>query len=401
MEARSLPEALTMIMKQRSCSQSQLGRDTGKGRTWVREMINGERGLDFAKVVDALARVGWEVVIRPKTESSGPVKRREFHNKILNVAGGAIAGKVAEVTFVPSAKTTPFQNPEYLTALADHLVHLRNEFGAARLISTARDYMARVNTAEVVSGGDRSLQMAAAKLARAQAFTFYDADRLGAAENAARRALAFAQASRHGETQALMYIARSQIATAAGAGDRSLHYVHQGWKIPGINDGYRAELLKRKMRALAILPGQEKAALAAYADIRNLDEGTFTFFNAVGPGLSANLGVALSDLGRHRAAMNAFADAASHYARSSPHFYAQNLADETAAALRSGMPDAAAEKMVTLAHVLPLVNSVQLHKDVNGILAAAAPWATVPDVRDACAQLREAVSPPGSREQGG
>jgi hypothetical protein len=269
---------------------------------------------------------------------------------------------------------------------------MRNELGGARLIPTARSYVERLDAADIITGKDRKLQVAAANLARAQAFTLYDADRLGPAESAAGRALAFARASGDQETLALMYITLSQVATAAGAGERGNRYVQEGLKISDINPGYRAELLKRKMRALALIPNQEAAALGAYEEIRNLNERTFTFFNATGPGLSANLGVALSDLNRHRAAISAFADAARHYANSSPFFYAQNLTDEIISELHTQLPEVAADRMATLAYIVPVTNSAQLNKGIKKILVASAPWGKVAGMREAREQLRSIVA---------
>lgn len=392
MEARSLPEAVSMILEQRGCSQSQLGRDLGTGQTWVWETLNGKRGLDFAKVIKILARVGWEVVLRPKREKPDSVKRREFQGKIFTLAGALVTQKVPGVTLVPSERVPAFQNPEYVTTLADHIIDMRNELGGARLIATARAYVAQLDTADIIAGKDRKLQVAAAKLARAQAFTLYDADRLGPAEGAAGRALAFARASGDPELQALMYVTLSQVATAGGAGARGNNYVLEGLKISGINAGYRAELLKRRMRALALIPGQEAAALRAYEEIRNLDPRTFTFFNALEPHLSHHLGIALSDLGRHRAAIKPFVYAADQTVGSSPFFYAQTLADEIISRLSAKQPEGAADRMATLAYILPVTNSAQLNKEINRVLAASARWGDVSGMREAREQLRSIVA---------
>jgi tetratricopeptide (TPR) repeat protein len=270
---------------------------------------------------------------------------------------------------------------------------MRNENGAARLISTVAGYVERVGITDVVKGRDRKLQDAAARLLRVQAFTLYDADRMNHAEDVAKSALALAKASQNPAAQALMYITLSQIATYAGTGDRGRYYAEQGLKIPGVNDGYRAELHKRKMRALAILPNQVRATLAAYADIRNLDQRSFDFFDALGPGLSLNVGVALSDLGRHQAAIEAFRESANLFGGSSPHYHAQSLIGEITSLLHARMPEVAADRMLVLAHVLPLISSVRDQKEAGAILDASARWMNVPAVREARDQLREAIRP--------
>jgi hypothetical protein len=113
----------------------------------------------------------------------------------------------------------------------------------------------RIGIADLASGHDRKLQAAAAGLVRVQALTLYDADRVNHAEGVANNALALAQESADLEMQALVYQTLSQIAAYAGAGDRARHYAQRGLKISGISNRSRAELQKRLMRSLAILPG--------------------------------------------------------------------------------------------------------------------------------------------------
>jgi hypothetical protein len=322
------------------------------------------------------------------------VKRREFHNKIIKLAGGAAAAQVAGVTFVPSAKVPVFRNHEYVTALVDHATAIRYEQGGARLISTVGGYVERIGIADVMGGTDRKLQVAAARLVKQYALTLYDADRLNAAESVAKSSLALAQEARAPEIQALMYATLSQIATYSGAGDRGLNYALAGLQVPDVSDALRAELLKRKMRSLAILPGHQKAALGAYDGIHSLDQGSADSFRVEAfAGLSLNLGTALSDLGRHHAAIRAFSDSAQHYAQSSPHYHAQSLEGEITSLLHAHMPEVAAARMLLLAHVLPLVNSARDQKEAGAILDASARWMNVPAVREARDQLREATRP--------
>jgi hypothetical protein len=308
------------------------------------------------------------------------VKRREFHGKIVQLAGGTVAQKVAGVSFVPSAKVRPHQNPGYVTTLAEHINRMRNEEGGARLISTALGHVGRVDIAAIMRGRDRQLQEAAANLLRVQALTLYDADRMDPAESAARNALALARAAQNTEIQALTYNTLSQVATYAGAGDRAQYYAEAGLRLRDISDRSRANLHKRRMRALATLRGNERDALAAFSDMCDLD-GSLA-------GLNLNYGVALSDLGRHSAATQAFSYSASHYAESSPHYYAQSLHGEIISSLHAKMPEVAANRMITLAHILPFVNSVRLHKDVTEILAVSASWAKAAGMRDAREQMR-------------
>jgi hypothetical protein len=399
MEARSLPEALELILEERGCSQNRLSRDLGKAQSWVSEVISGKQALGFAKMIKLLAGVGWEVVIRPKGEGSEPVKRREFHNKVIKVAAGTVAERAAGVAFVPSARVPPFQNHEYVTALADHVRQMRNEQGGTRLISMIQGHVARLDIAGILEGRDRKLQMAAAKLVSGHAFALYDADRLNHAEGVTKNALALARASQDAETQAFMYATLSQIATYAGAGDRGRNYVQEGLKVPGISEGSRAELYIRLMRSLAVLPGNEKAALTAFAGIHNLDERQAGLSGARLAGLINNFGITLSDLGKHQRAIQAFADAADRHAQLSPHFYAGALRGEIMSLLNAKMPDVAADRMLTLAHIMPLINSTRLQKEVGEILNVSAPWIKVPGMRDSREQLSASTPLNAQRSQ--
>lgn len=155
--------------------------------------MRGERDTPIGEATRLLARVGYEVVIRSKRKSA-PVKRREFHDKIVKLAGGAVTQKVAGVTFVPSASVSAFKNHEYVSSLGGHVYSLRGEHGGAWLIPTVRSYVERINFADVLGGNDRKLQIATARLVNVLALAYYDADRTGPAESIANKALALALA---------------------------------------------------------------------------------------------------------------------------------------------------------------------------------------------------------------
>jgi hypothetical protein len=398
MEFRSFPEAIESIMEQRGWSQARLAREWKRHQTWVGKVIRGERDTPIGQATRLLASVGYEVVIRPKWEKSDPVKRREFHDKIIKLAGGAAAASVAGVTFVPSAKVPVFRNHEYVMALVDHIKSTRHEQGGAQLISTVRGYVDRIDIAAVMRGMDRRLKVAAARLVNVYAETLYDADRLNHAEGVAKSGLALAQASEYAEVQALMYATLSQVATHAGAGDRGRDYALAGLRIPEVSDALRAELLKRKMRSLAVLPSQQRAVLDTYESIHKLDQGSADSFKVESfTGLNLNLGVALSDLGRHQAAIHAFSESARHYAKSSPHYHADSLHGEVKSMLQARMPEVAADRMLLLAHVLPLVNSAREQRKAREIVDSAAAWVKVPAVREARDQLREVIRPATTR----
>src|SRR5690242_19103050 len=134
MEARSLPEALNLIMEQRGCSQTQLGRDMGKSQSWVSTVINGERGHDFTKVIKCLARVGWEVVIRPKREEPDPVKRREFHQRVITIGAASAVEAARSATLIPSPMAGPFKDPAIIRDLAVRLASNQREQGGMAVL---------------------------------------------------------------------------------------------------------------------------------------------------------------------------------------------------------------------------------------------------------------------------
>lgn len=58
----------------------------------------------------------------------------------------------------------------------------------------------------------------------------------------------------------------------------------------------------------------------------------------------------------------------------------------------------AAERMMVLARVAPLVDSGRLDDYLLEVLAESAKWATVPEIRDARNQLKTLVPPAGEGE---
>jgi hypothetical protein len=98
------------------------------------------------------------------------VKRRHF------------VSAVGSIAFVPSPKTVPYQDPEYVRTLAERLAQDRYEQGGIPISSTALRHLKKVGF--VISGKDRKLQSAASDLACEAARIFYDARRYDVAERA-------------------------------------------------------------------------------------------------------------------------------------------------------------------------------------------------------------------------
>ena len=101
-----------------------------------------------------------------------------------------------------------------------------------------------------------------------------------------------------------------------------------------------------------------------------------------------SVGRAFYDLGDYRRAQDCLEEAMQILGGSSPQLHGIFLARQVAASLRATQPEFAADRMLTLARVVPLVNSVSLNNHVKDDLAASQTWRMVPEVRAARAQLR-------------
>src|SRR5262245_54540508 len=111
MEARTLSEVLKLILHQRKCLQADLGRELGVSQAWQWIVILGKGDPGFQTATMRLARVGWEVVIRPKRperEESDSVKRREFHQRVITVGAASAVEAARSATFIPSLTNDPF-----------------------------------------------------------------------------------------------------------------------------------------------------------------------------------------------------------------------------------------------------------------------------------------------------
>src|SRR5918999_4597579 len=169
MEARNLSEALKLIMAQRGCSGSQLARDLGVSQSWLSYAARGKKDTSTGNAARLLASVGWELVIRPKTEDDDPMKRREFMTA------------AASVMFVPSPKVGPDQDPAYVRELARTVARARYEHGSGTITATAIKHLRRIESA--VTSGDRKLQEATSDLAVEAVWTLSEAHGFDSAEN--------------------------------------------------------------------------------------------------------------------------------------------------------------------------------------------------------------------------
>jgi transcriptional regulator with XRE-family HTH domain len=392
MEARSLSEALKLIMRQRKCSQADLGRELGVSQDWVSIVILGKRDPGFKSATMRLARVGWEVVIRPKKEESDPVKRREFHQRVITVGAASAVEAARSATFIPSPTGDPFKDPAYIGNLAARLATSQRENGGMAVLSAASRHFTKV--CSLVTGKDIQLQRAASYLARQIAWTLQDARRYEAAENVAATAFQLARGADDIEAQglALSCLSNNDIERRRTTGTK---YAYAGMQLHEIDPSDHALLTIRMGRSLALVGGRERDA-RQHID-RALSAEGLSLFDA--SEIMGHAGWGLLDLGLYADAYSSLGEAA-ELREQWPALHANCLGGQVQAALhahertpRGSWLEMAVERMHAFARAVPLVSSARVDSRVIDILAATTQWNKVPAIRAARDQLR-GVAPP-------
>jgi transcriptional regulator with XRE-family HTH domain len=362
-------------MKSREWTQTELARELGVSQVWVSQVSREQRDTGIIKASRLLARVGWELRITPIGEEGDPVKRRSF------------IAAAASVTLVPSAKTGPYQDPDYLRALATQLRETRNEIGGVPLVSTAVRHLGKIGQA--INVRDRNLQVAAAGLARAVAHVLHDARLYGKAENAGNLALVLAQRAEHVDDTANAYELMCQVSSYRGDYRRAAMYAQRGLALPALTDESKARLSVRLGVSLAKINshGIERKS-------RHLLDAAHEF-DCSSPAtiamITGSSGIVLSRFGRHEEAGDSL-DEAVHYFEGIPLMRGLWLGESAQAAMRAADPAKAAAQMHALARISPLITSSHFERKVNEIIAGSARWVSAPEMRDAREQLR-AVQP--------
>ena len=373
MEVRSLPDALQAIMESNAWSQTDLARELGVSQAWVSDVSRGKKDTTFAKAVGLLARVGWEVRLSPRAE--GPVERREF------------MAAAASVIFVPSPKASPYQDANYVAALADALARNRYDLGGVPLVASATAHISRIERA-VARNRVTVLQQAASRLADQAALVLYDAGKLGAADRAEALSLELAMRAGDPEAQARAFDGLSRISLYRGDSARAVAYAQRGLRVPELTNSQRASLSMRLGRSFALIPGQRSASHAALDQARAVS-GLSPFEEAT---LVGDVGIGFGQLRVYRQAGALLSEAAGAIGRWSPLFQAQYLGRQIQTALHAADPAFAAGRMAELARALPLVASARVNKRAREILVTSAQWVQVPEISEAREHL-QAVMP--------
>jgi transcriptional regulator with XRE-family HTH domain len=372
MDARNLPDALKLIMEMRGWSQNRLARELGISQSWLSYAMRGMKDTSTTKAIKILGRVGWELRITPKAEGDDRVNRREF------VAAASAA-------FIPAGKGSPFQDPQYVLALAARSARMGDELGGVPLVTSALRHAHGVKTA--IKSSDRELQIAAAELTHQAAMVMYDARKFQKAEQIGKFSLALAMRSKDLNSQARACQTLSQINTCQGRGERGAEYALHGLRFPDISPSERALLSVRLGRALALMPGQERKARSALDTAQNIDGVHPPYAQSI----TGNVGIALDSL-------RIYSEADAYLAKTvesslSPLGQALYLAHQVTTALHAAEPALAADRMHSLANIAPLVTSSHVDQHVREILAASARWAEVREIRTSRDQLRAVTFP--------
>jgi transcriptional regulator with XRE-family HTH domain len=374
MDGDGLPEALRSIMGMRGWSQLDLARELGVSQSWVSQASRGMRDPGIARTERLLSRVGWEVRISPISEDD-PVRRREF------------VAAAASITFVPSPKVGPYQDPGYVRHLAERLAHDRYQQGGVPIVSTALRHLRKIRPA--INGSDRALQEASSGLACETARVLYDSRRYTAAEQTGIFALDLARRSGSTGAQADAYSALSRINIDQRRGDRGAMYARLGLRLGDLTPTRRAWLRLRLGRSLALLPCRERSARDVLDEAMTVDGlPPHEAADMVG-----NAGVAMLGMGEHATARAAIAEAVRAGAQCSILLFVAYQAWEVEAALRADDASMAADRMTALARIAPLVSSVRVNTHIADVYRMSGRWAGLPEMRDAREQLRSVMRP--------
>jgi hypothetical protein len=314
---------------------------------------------------ELLARAGWELLLIPSGDD--PVKRRAF---LLAAASAA---------FVPSPSGAgPYRDPAYVDVLTARLVHNEEQMGGAPLAREAARHIARAVPA--ARGDGAALQAAASRLCRQAALILHDVRSLDAAEQAAGQALALGRLAGDPAAQARACDTLSLI-TAHLPDGRGAGYARHGLAVHGTPASDRAVLSARLGRSLALLPGHDREARASLDRALELAGGQSAE-------IAGNVGIGLTDLGLPVKAEDHLA-AAVRLTAGSPFLSALWVARQAKTAIRARQPDQAAQEMMTLAGLAPLVESPRLAIHLRHIYDGTRGWSAIHEVRSARDALRE------------
>ncbi|WP_147339680.1 helix-turn-helix domain-containing protein [Actinomadura spongiicola] len=388
METTDPAEALNLIMKEHGWSQRQLGRELGgRSQGWVSSVLTGRRDPGIKRYAEYLGYIGWEVVIRPKREN--PVKRREFNESVMKIAGAALAGKAPIVFTGPKTPDSPYQDPGYVLGLARRASDMREELGGIPIAQ--RIHAQAQSLATYLPHGGRALKGAASEFSRQAAWVFCDSGRPDLAERYAGKALDLARKCEDWERQAAAHAVLSDLFLTEGKNaDRAAFHAQEGLKLPDVSEGFRAPLKAYMAWALSRKPEVPKRRSQHLIDQAMEASGISPLDSGWVQHASGNV---LHNLGEDRRAFDSFEQSARV---SEPEQEAHALADAARVALHTRDFDRAAQLMAAVSYLVPLVASIRLDRKTKTLLRESAQWTKSREIRLARELLRTAVLKPSS-----
>jgi tetratricopeptide (TPR) repeat protein len=362
MVVQNLGDAFRVLMDRNGWSASRLARTLGTSQPWVSMVLAGRRDPGVRRSAELLARSGWELVLVP-SEADDPVKRRAF---LLAAAGAGAAAAL------PPGTASPYSDPGYVDMLTARLAWSSDQMGGTPLAAEAARHAARVIPA--ARRGGPALRASASRLCRQSALILNDVRQLDRAAQAAAAAADLGDMP--GQARALDTL--SLIITPYD-GARGAGYARRGLALADVPDADRAVLSARLGRALA-LTGDARHARAS------LDRA----LELAGPSaeIYGNVGIGLTDLGLPGKAGPYLAGAV-RLSAASPFVRSLYVSRQAKAAIRAKRADEAAQDMMTLASLVPLVDSPRLGFHLRHILDGTRDWDAIGEVRDARDALKE------------
>ncbi len=370
MEAQTLPDALKMIMEEEGWNQTRLSREMGVLTTWVSKVIKGQRDTPVGNAIELLGRVGYELVIRRKSDEA-EVKRRSF------------LANVATVALVPSANGNPYRDPEYVSMISERVSDNLYGTGGLTALQDATRHLRRIQNA-ITGSKDTRLLRAASSLAREVSLVQYDAREISQAQVSGKLAVTFAQAieDREGQANALNELA--MFYCYEGDGQRGQQFARRALTISDMSPEQEATAYTWLGRALGLL-NEKRSSVTNLDKAQEIGTALPDFQRA---NLLGNVGVAFHDQGEYTSAQDVLHESVKGVSSSSPWLGANLLARQVQAALRASQPDLAVELMASLGRVAPLVSSARLDDYLSEILSLSAPWRDEPDIKSMRQQLR-------------
>ena len=350
-------------------SASRLARELSISQPSVSMILNGNRDPGVRRAAALLERAGWSLQLVPSGDND-PVKRRDF---LLAAASAAL---------VPAASGTsanPYTSAAYVDGLAVRLAANEAQLGGGPLAREAARHASKVIPA--ARAGGPALQGAASRLLHQCSLIQHDVRKLDSAEMTARAALALGLSSGDVPASALACDTLS-MSTAHLPDGRGARYAQRGLSLPELPADGRAMLAARRGRAEA-LAGRTSAARASFDQAMELADGS--------PEVTGNCGIGLTDLGLTGQADD-YLTTAARLTAGQPFVHALYVARLAKSSLRARDPGLTAGRMVTLAGLVPLVDSPRLTIHVRHLLDGSRVWDPIPEVHDARDALHEVMA---------